>query len=557
MNKDLLQDMFYAAPELWYFILVILVAIMVIAVKSTLQMLKLRKENFFLRRDKERYSETLYASKDGYFAFIYPDDANENVTESCSRRLAVILNLPKGVASSLTDILKQFYKDDAEKIQKYINLLREDGVSFEDQFLIKNGKRLNLNGVRITGSDGLLYSDIVWVRDISNIAEHVNRLNNEKDIAQSNLRNLEDLVDNLPFPVWMRNHSLNLVTINKKYLEFSNFADKETVIINNIEIPGISEDIKLKALAKEARDTNKPQRKQAHLNKEGNRHCFEVIETPFLSEGSLDRIATVGSLIDITALDNIKRNLKQYQNAHLEILGALGTAFVVYDSSFNLDFYNPAFVNMWSLDETWLDQHHTYTNFLDHLREKRLLPEVPDYPYYKNEEHKAFSILVETKEDLLHLPDGRSFRRLRAPHPKGGLIFAFEDISDRLAVRREYNSILSVQQEILNNIEEAILIFNSNGRLRAYNKAYVDLWNADEVMLQKEPLLVDVIDTHKNFFDDSEEWDSLKKEISHHILNNKTKAFIVSRKDNSEVECLSAQLSNESFMVLMKKISNL
>lgn len=558
MNKELLLDMYYAAPELWYIVLALIIILIVAAVRNTIRMVLLRKENYFLRRDKERLAETLYASKDGYFCYIYTDETYDNqIIERCSRRLAIILNLPHGIESSLAEVLKSFYKDDAEKINKYINLLREDGVSFENQFLIKSGKILNLNGARISGSDGTVYSDIIWFRDVSNIAEYVNSLNNEKALAQSNLRNLEDLVDNLPYPVWMRNHNLNLVMVNKKYLEFANYTDKETVIINNIEIPGISEDIKLKDLAKEAKDTNKVRKKSLHLNKNGNHHCFEVIETPYLSEESLDRIATVGSLIDVTALDNLKRNLKQYQNAHLEILGALGTAFAVYDNSYNLDFYNQAFVHMWDIDENWLEKNRSYTNFLDYLREQRLLPEVPDYIYYKTEEHKMFNNLVETTEDLLHLPDGRSFRRLRAPHPKGGLIFAFEDISDRLAARRDYNLILSVQQEILDNLEQAILIFGSNGKLKFYNQAYVELWDADEIILQKEPTIAEVIETHKNFFDAAENWSELKKQITHHVLNNNTKAFIVTRRDGSEIECISALLANESVMVIMKKINNL
>ena len=96
--------------------------------------------------------------------------------------------------------------------------------------------------------------------------------------------------------------------------------------------------------------------------------------------------------------------------------------------------------------------------FLDYLRERRLLPEVPDYPHFRGEEQKVFSTLTAPAEDLLHLPDGRSLRRIRAPHLKGGLIFAFEDITDRLTAKREYNSLASVQREILNNIEEAVYL---------------------------------------------------------------------------------------------------
>ena len=56
--------------------------------------------------------------------FIYPDqkvnDPRKTIKEHCSRRLAVIMNLPNGTQSGFEDILKNFYKEDAQKLQKYV-----------------------------------------------------------------------------------------------------------------------------------------------------------------------------------------------------------------------------------------------------------------------------------------------------------------------------------------------------------------------------------------------------------------------------------------------------
>ena len=167
-----------------------------------------------------------------------------------------------------------------------------------------------------------------------------------------------------------------------------------------------------------------------------------------------------------------------------------------------------------------------------------------------------FTAVTAPREDLLHLPDGRSLRRIRAPHLKGGLIFAFEDITDRLTARREYNALMNVQQEILNNIEEAVLIFASNGRLQFYNQAYVNLWDADEVMLQKDPSFAEILETQKTFFNRVSDWDELKKDILNHIFSSATEAFSLNRSDGVRVECFSSLLSNESIMVLMHKTAS-
>ncbi len=549
MNSSLLSDMFFAAPELWYSVFAVFLVLILWSATIYVRLLQEKRKNYFIRRDRDRYEETLYASRDGYFAFIYPDDRVNDmvsgVSERCSRRLAVLLNLSGGVETSFAEVLRGFYKDDADKIDKYVTLLKEDGVSFEDRFDLKNGRKLVLNGVRISGMDGSVYSDIVWFRDISYIAVKIDALQKEKKEAQRREQDLKDLVDNLPYPVWMRLPASEIKITNRKYWDYVNSGSSE---IGGGEI---------KKLSAQARDANKVRQKNIYLNQNGEHRCFEVTETPFHYEQDLDRIATVGTMVDISNLDNLRRNLKQNQNAHLEILASLGTAISVFDADYKLVFYNQAFVLLWQLDESWPEEHSTYGAFLDYLREHRLLPEVPDYPHFRSEEHKMFTAVTAPKEDLLHLPDGRSLRRIRAPHLKGGLIFAFEDITDRLTARRDYNALMNVQQEILNNIEEAVLIFASNGRLQFYNQAYVNLWDADEVMLQKEPSFAEILETQKIFFNRVSDWEELKRDILNHIFSSTTEAFSLNRGDGVRVECFSSLLSNESIMVLMNKSSSI
>ena len=560
MNKELLLDMFYAAPELWYIVFTIVVSLIFISVFFYINTLKLRQKNYFITRKKDRYAETINASKDGYFIFVYPDDRINNsaqiTVKHCSRRLAVILSLPSGIDSSFEDIIKSFYKDDAEKIRKYVTLLREDGVLFEDKFILKNGKTLNVNGARVSGADGSVYGDIIWFRDISGDADYINSILDEQKFLKNKLKNLEDIVDNLPYPVWLRNPSLGLSQVNKKYMEFVNCPDKNNIIINGIEIEEDNNENTLKTLAQKSQKSNQAQTQNIIINIAGKRCCFEAVETPFHSEESLDKISTVGTLRDITELDEFKHHFEQHQNAHLEILGALGTAFAVFDSKYRLSFYNNAFKELWRLDNDWLEKRQTYSSFLDNLREHRLLPEVPDYPFFKSEEQKMFNKIIEPKEDLLHLPDERTLRRLRAPYLQGGLVFAYEDISDRLAASREYSSFMGAQQEILDNMEEAVLIFEENGRLKLYNKSYVNLWNADEAMLSGEPTFSELLDMQKDFFDTGINWAELKRNIRNHLFSNNTRAISLRRNDGCEIECSSSLLSNESIMVIMKKQSS-
>lgn len=553
-------DMFYAAPELWYLLLLVFLTLFGFLFYFEIRILKLTQKNYFINRDRERYAETLYASKDGYFAFIYPDekvnDPQNFIKERCSRRLAVILDLPQGTASNFDDVLKCFYKDDAKKIIKYVTLLREDGVSFEDNFILKtNDRQLNLTGARINANDGNLYCDMIWFRDISNETRLISTLENNKKAAQLKSQQLEDIIDNLPYPAWLRDDRLNLVLVNKKYLEFNKGTNKYDIIQHQIEICGTNNTSVSKPLAEQAQSLNRTQTQKVSLIKNGQHCSFEVWETPFHLEGYLDKIWSVGALIDITELDSLKRNLKLHQNAHLEILGTLGTAFAVFAGNTKLSFYNKAFATLWQLDTDWLDSSPSYPSFLENVREKRLLPEVPDFKSYKNDELSAFNSILEPKEDLLHLPNGNTVRRVRSPHPMGGLVFAFEDVSDRLATQRAYNALVQVQKEILDNLFDAVIIFGSNGRLNAYNQAYLSLWNIEEIFLQKEPSLAELLEEQHHFFDNVEDWQGLKDDIIRHLTNANTKTFCLTRNDGIQIEILSSLLSDGSIMVTSKVLN--
>ncbi len=559
MTQELLIDMYYAAPELWFGLGALFLILLLLLLYYWYNYLRLKQKNYFLNRDRERYAETLYASKDGYFAFIYPDqkvdDPRKNVVERCSRRLAVIMNLAEGTASCFDDILKNFYKEDTKKIQKYVELLREDGVSFDDEFTLKNSsKRLRLSGSRINGIDGNIYCDMIWFRDISIESQTIDELESEKSSWFKQILKLEDLINNIPYPVWLRDDKLNIFELNRKYLEFFDNKNREDIIANHLEIQNVNGEHISRNLAFLAHSINKTKKQTVNIIKNGERRVYEVVETPFHVEDSLDKIYTAGALIDITELDDLKRNLKIHQNAHLEIMGTLGTAFAVFSNAFKLAFYNKAFVQLWKLEDVWLEQQPNYSMFLDVLRDKRMLPEVPDYLAFKNGEQKDFSTIIEAKEDMLHLPSGQTIRRVRIPHPMGGLVFAFEDVSDKLATRRAYNSLLAIQKESLENLFDAVIIFGFDGHLNFYNQSYLNLWKIEEEVLEKEPNISELVETQKDFFTKVEDWKSLKADIINHIISFTTKTFVLNRDDVDRVEVMSRTLSDGSIMVTYKQL---
>lgn len=557
IDKPLLLDIYYAAPEFWHVVFAACIIVISFAIVEIFNILKLRQKNYFLNRDRERYAETLYASRDGYFAFIYPDqkvnDPRKYIVERCSRRLAVLMNLPNGTKSGFEEILKNFYKEDIKRIRKYVDFLHDEGISFDDEFALKSSNRyIRLVGSRINGADGNIYCDMIWFRDVSFETNKIMELENAKKAISKELQQVRDLLDNLPFPVWLRGNDLKIIDFNKKFSEYLN-KSRNTSLDGENEITTSSGDSASKALAQKAQDTNKAQKSTVSIVKNGQRIMMKAFEVPFHAEENLENIYTTGALIDVNELEELKRNLKLHQNAQLEILRTLGTAFAVFDQHFKLAFHNSSFAELWKLDQEWLESSPTYSMFLDVVREKRLLPEVPDYLLFKAEEQKKFSQIIEPQKDMLHLPNGKTLSRLRAPYPMGGLIFAYEDISDKLATTSAYNALLSVQQEIMENIFDAILIFGSNGRLSLYNEAYLKLWQANKTFLDGEPNLDELLESQKKFLATDIDWEKLKKDIAGHLLSMTTKSFILNRTCGDSLEIAARNLSDGSLIITYRR----
>ena len=527
MNAEMLRDIIFVSLLLIFIMLISMAALQI-------KIFKYKHKIYFIRRDRERCNEVLYAAKDGYFCFVYPDqkvkDPQKEIMEKCSRRLAVMLNLKDGTASVFAQVLDSFHKDDAKLLKKYVGLLQQEGKFFEDMLRLKNGGRnICVYGNRINGADNNLYCDIVWFRDVTPETSKIADLIKEKSLVEDECVRLEQMVDGLDYPVWLRDENLHLLSVNKKYLDFAGVKNKSEVLQNGIEIcNGKGEKVAL-SVAEAAQKSKKQQKKNLKIVRGGELFNFELRENPYYTGDSLDKIGTVGYLVDNTALEKAKRGFKINQNNHLEILGALGTAFAIFDGRSKLYFYNASFKNLWNLDNEFLEKTPSYLQFLEVVRENKMLPPVPDIKNYKQEEMSIFGGLLETKEDLLHLPDGRTIRRLRTPHPNG-IIFAFEDVSDRLATMRRLNDLMSMQQNILDNLTDSVLIFGPNQRLKFYNRAYLKLWGLDFDKLQDEPKLEEVIGLQKLFFSNIDSWDSFKKSMLDNIISGRR--FNLLRDDN-------------------------
>jgi PAS domain-containing protein len=178
----------------------------------------------------------------------------------------------------------------------------------------------------------------------------------------------------------------------------------------------------------------------------------------------------------MTEAEETRDTLRRHVEAHDETLNHLADAVAIFGPSKRLAFHNTAFQSLFNIDPAWLDERPTHAELLDRLRQRRLLPEVVDYAGLEGRELDFYGASEAAPDDSWSLPDGRTLRVVRQPHPLGGVLLLFSDITDELKLRSRFNAQIQVQTATLDKLNDAVAVFGSDGRIRLHNEAFETFW---------------------------------------------------------------------------------
>ena len=274
-----------------------------------------------------------------------------------------------------------------------------------------------------------------------------------------------DFLDAHPNPAWISAPGGRLVWANRAWLKA---AEAETV--EDALARGLSFDRSVESLASEAAGLTQRREGLRWAPIEGRRRAFFVTAQP-LEGGGAGAIA-----LDVTEMEDMREALKRQDAAHDETLNRLADAVAIFGPDRRMSFHNTAFADLWGLEPAWLAEGPTHGEVLDRLRQRRRLPEQADYAAWKAREMGFYEQIQVGPDELWSLPDGRTLRIVRQPHPFGGILLLFSDITGELKLRAQYNSLLQVQQATLDKLNDAVAVFGSDGRLRLHNEAFERFW---------------------------------------------------------------------------------
>jgi hypothetical protein len=311
------------------------------------------------------------------------------------------------------------------------------------------------------------------------------------------------LLDTLPQPAWVCSAAGGLIWANQAFLDATEAGSLEDAVARKLSF-----DRAASAMTAEVALAGEPRQTLRWIPVKGQRRAFTVCAAP-LEGGDIGVWA-----LDVTDAEETREALKRHVEAHDETLNHLGDAVAIFSADKKLTFHNTAFAQLWGLEPAWLAEHPSHAEVLDRLRQRRRLPETADYSRWKTGELSWYEALGPAPDDLWTLPDGRTLRVVRQPHPLGGLLLLFSDMTGELRMKAQYNALIQVQQATLDKLNDAVAVFGSDGRLRLHNEAFARFWNVGPAAVEAAYDFDGVVELCVPRLHDAQFWRELKGRVT-------------------------------------------
>lgn len=347
----------------------------------------------------------------------------------------------------------------------------------------------------------------------------------ENERLKTDLSRFSTLLNMLPVPVWEQNETLQVTYQN---LAYQTWLEQE----RDAENPMIEQSVT--AMARQVMETSMQCSKSQQFTIGEKAKLFQITEIP------LEEKKLVGFAIDASTV------VKEEDYAK---------ATVIYAPDMVLQYYNDAFLRLWQIDKVFLDSRPTYSQILNYLRDERKYPEQADFKSFKEKRLRLFKELASPFSDCLHLPDGRTIQMEIMRHHLGGLIFSFEEITERLFYERSYNMLSAVQKTVLEHMHEGIAMFGQNGRLTYYNPAYAQLWQLDKGFLDTNPHISGIMDVVQPFYY-KDEWTRYNETFIALFSERISNIESIKRTDGLILERMSLPLPDGGIMVTYLDITH-
>jgi signal transduction histidine kinase len=324
-------------------------------------------------------------------------------------------------------------------------------------------------------------SALLWFTDATRSEEEMARLREALAASNGARDALNDLIEAAPFPMWLRGEDLRLSRANSAYARAVEAPDGETAVKSGIELIDESGKGSIAAQAAAVREAGESTVRTVPATIAGERRAMRVVEVP-LAHGGI-----AGYAIDVGDLEQARAELARFARAQRDMLDRLSAGVAQFAPDRSLIFFNQPFARLFALTGDFLADSPEFDRVVDAMRESGNLPEVRDFPEWKEERRQWFTSRLAADEEDWLLPGGKHLRVVAQPLPDGGLVLIFEDRTEQLQLASARDTLLRVRTATFDNLFEAVGVFASDGRLQIWNNRFQELWRLDEEKLAAHP----------------------------------------------------------------------
>jgi signal transduction histidine kinase len=328
---------------------------------------------------------------------------------------------------------------------------------------------------------------LLWFFDTSAGEEERSRLALRLRQTEAALNSLTHLIEAAPFPMWYRGPDLKLGLVNSSFVHAVEANDASEVIERGFELIDAEGENSAVATARSAQETGRIVSRMQPAILRGERRMLRIVNVP-LATG-----AVAGFAVDVQDLEDARTELSRHMESQRELADRMTAGTAQFDADRTLSFFNRPFAVMTQLDPDWLAESPEFDRILERMRDNQRLPEVRDFPVWKNERREWFTSAEEVVEEEWTLPHGDHIRVVAQALPDGGLRLFLEDRTEQLRLASARDTLLRVRAATFDNLFEAISVFASDGRLYLWNRRFLEDWELDEEWLAEHPRVDELV----------------------------------------------------------------
>lgn len=288
-------------------------------------------------------------------------------------------------------------------------------------------------------------------------------------------------------PMWFRGADMKLRLVNRAYVDAVGADSADQVVARQIELVETVGGRTAAQVAQQAADRRQPIERILSATIHNARRTVRVTDLPLVGEG------IAGYAVDIEEMEEQAREFRAFREAQRSMLDQLSIGVAQFDAQHRMTFANQPFHRVFSLPPGVVNDRTTFEQMLLIAREAGRIPEVRDFPAWRNELAQWF-LRDDPHEEAWPLSDSTHLRIVAQPLPDGGLVMIAEDRTEQLALSATRDTLLRTRTATFDSLFEALAVFAPDGHLELWNRGFAGAWGVDPEVLDGHPQAEDLLE---------------------------------------------------------------